>query len=161
MFLVFGWDSGVCGMVGWLDGGFVGWKRIKSREAGMWGQKPFREPANGDKAENSFSALSPLSPTVARFAPHSHPSPPEKKAASRRKSRLRRKKIACGGLRRVVAWGRWVAWLMLEWERWRDGGMALERADGIVGFVVIKFLNIDLRITVEIHKYAYRKLCAK
>ena len=50
---------------------------------------------------------------------------------------------------------------MLEWERWRNGGMALERADGIVGFVVIKFLNIDLRITVEIHKYAYRKLCAK
>ena len=39
--------------------------------------------------------------------------------------------------------------------------VALERADGIVGFVVIKFLNIDLRITMEIHKYAYRKLCAK
>ena len=28
------------------------------------------------------------------FAPHSHPSPPEKKAASRKKSRLRRKKTA-------------------------------------------------------------------
>ena len=78
----------------------------------------------------------------------------EKKSASPKKNRL-------WGVRRVVAWGRWVAWLMLEWERWRDGGMALERADGIVGFVVIKFLNIDLRITVEIHKYADRKLCAK
>ena len=28
------------------------------------------------------------------FAPHSHPSPPEEKAASRKKSRLRRKKTA-------------------------------------------------------------------
>ena len=47
-----------------------------------------------DKAKNKFSALSPLSPTVGCFAPHSHPSPPEKKAASRKKSRLRRKKTA-------------------------------------------------------------------
>ena len=76
--------------------------------------------------------------------------------AARKKSRFAEKKSAppkknrLWGLRRVVAWG-----------RWRYGGMALERADGIVGFVVIKFLNIDLRITVEIHKYAYRKLCAK
>ena len=53
-----------------------------------------------DKAENKFSVLSPLSPTVARGARHSHPSPPEKKAASRRKSRLRRKKTAPVG----VAW---------------------------------------------------------
>lgn len=41
-----------------------------------------------------FSAFSPLSTTVARVARHSHPSPPEKKAASRKKSRLRRKKTA-------------------------------------------------------------------
>ena len=47
-----------------------------------------------DKAKNKFSALSPLSPTVARCARHSHPSPPEEKAASPKKSRLRRKKTA-------------------------------------------------------------------
>ena len=47
-----------------------------------------------DKAENEFSPLYPHSlPTVARCARHSHPSPPEKKAASRKKSRLRRKKL--------------------------------------------------------------------
>ena len=46
----------------------------------------------GYNGENSFSALSPLSPTVARCARHSHPSLPEEKAASRKKSRLRRKK---------------------------------------------------------------------
>ena len=51
-----------------------------------------RGTTSGIKPENSFSALSPLSPTVARDARHSHPSPPEKKAASRKKSRLRRKK---------------------------------------------------------------------
>ena len=33
-------------------------------------------------------------PIVGRGARHSHPSPPEKKAASRKKSRLRRKKTA-------------------------------------------------------------------
>ena len=53
-----------------------------------------RGTTSGIKPENSFSALSPLSPTVARGARHSHPSPPEKKAASRKKSRLRRKKTA-------------------------------------------------------------------
>ena len=53
-----------------------------------------RGTTSGIKPENSFSALSPLSPTVARYARHSHPSPPEEKAASRRKSRLRRKKTA-------------------------------------------------------------------
>ena len=51
-----------------------------------------------EKAKNVFFGFFPLSPTVARSARHSHPSPPEKKAASRKKSRLRRKKttpIAC------------------------------------------------------------------
>ena len=80
------WDGGVVGI--------VVWKWTKSRGAGMWGLKPFRGTASGIKPENSFSALSPLSPTVARGARHSHPSPPEKKAASRKKSRLRRKKTA-------------------------------------------------------------------
>ena len=61
----------------------------------MWGLKPYREPTNGDKAENKFSPLYPHSLlTVGCFAPHSHPSPPEKKVASRKKSRLRRKKTA-------------------------------------------------------------------
>ncbi|MDD6833001.1 MAG: hypothetical protein PUE80_07560 [bacterium] len=65
-----------------------------------------------DKAENEFSPLYPHSLlTVARCARHSHPSPPEKKAASRKKSRLRRKKtapIAC----RIVAFGDSCSWGM-------------------------------------------------
>ena len=47
-----------------------------------------------EKAKNVFFGFLPLAPTVARCARHSHPSPPEKKAASRKKSRLRRKKTA-------------------------------------------------------------------
>ncbi|MDD6831537.1 MAG: hypothetical protein PUE80_00025 [bacterium] len=62
---------------------------------------------SGIKPENSFSALSPLSPTVGCFAPHSHPSPPEKKAASRRKSRLRRKKNCAYSLLNCRVWRRW------------------------------------------------------
>ena len=54
-----------------------------------------------EKAKNVFFGFLPLAPTVARCARHSHPSPPEKKAASRRKSRLRRKKTAPVG----VEWG--------------------------------------------------------
>ena len=57
-----------------------------------------RGTASGIKPENSFSVLSPLSPTVARCARHSHPSPPEEKAASRKKSRLRRRKTAPVGV---------------------------------------------------------------
>ena len=45
-----------------------------------------------EKAKNVFFGFLPLAPTVARGARHSHPSPPEEKAASRKKSRLRRKK---------------------------------------------------------------------
>ncbi|MDD6832638.1 MAG: hypothetical protein PUE80_05680 [bacterium] len=44
------------------------------------------------------------------FAPHSHPSPPEEKAASRKKSRLRRKKNCAYGLQdRIMCSdaGRW------------------------------------------------------
>ena len=76
----------------------------------MWGLKPLRGTTSGIKPENSFSALSPLSPTVARYARHSHPSPPEKKAASRKKSRLRRKKtapMACRTESCVVTPERW------------------------------------------------------
>ncbi|MDY4184870.1 MAG: hypothetical protein SOX83_02830, partial [Sodaliphilus sp.] len=47
-----------------------------------------------DKAKNVFFGFFPLAPTVARGARHSHPSPPEEKAASRKKSRLRRKKTS-------------------------------------------------------------------
>ena len=39
-----------------------------------------------EKAKNVFFGFFPLSPTVARSARHSHPSPPEKKAASRKKN---------------------------------------------------------------------------
>ena len=61
-----------------------------------------RGTANGDKAENEFSPLYPHSLlTVARCARHSHPSPPEKKAASRKKSRLRRKKLRLWGIEAI------------------------------------------------------------
>ena len=115
-----------------------------------------------DKARKLvFSFISTLAHGGALRSPLTSLAARKKSRFAEKKSASPKKKLRLWGLRRVVAWGRWVAWLMLEWERWRDGGMALERADGIVGFVVIKFLNIDLRITVEIHKYAYRKLCAK
>ena len=38
------------------------------------------------KAKNVFFGFFPLSPTVARCARHSHPSPPEEKAASPKKN---------------------------------------------------------------------------
>ena len=90
-----------------------------------------------EKAKNVFFGFLPLAPTVARCARHSHPSPPEKKAASRRKSRLRRKKTA------PIAWriascvatpaGGWIAFLGVY--RSHD----LERAGGyrFFGFVPI------------------------
>ena len=116
--------------------GFVLWKWIKSRGAGMWGLSPFREPANGDKAENEFSPLYPHSLlTVGCFAPHSHPSPPEEKAASRKKSRLRRKKtapIVCRTLSCSSAGG-WIAFLGV----FRTHFMAEVGGYRFVGFVRI------------------------
>ena len=38
-----------------------------------------------DKARKRVFSFFPLAPTVAHYARHSHPSPPEKKAASRKK----------------------------------------------------------------------------
>ena len=76
------------------DGGFRWMEMNKKSGGGDVRASPFRGTASGIKPEYLFSVLSPLSPTVARGARHSHPSPPEKKAASRRKSRLRRKKTA-------------------------------------------------------------------
>ena len=80
------------GMVGLWVCGHCGMEENKKSGGGDVRASPFREPASGIKPENSFSVLSPLSPTVARSARHSHPSPPEEKAASPKKSRLRRKK---------------------------------------------------------------------
>ena len=54
---------------------------------------PFRGTASGIKPENSFSALSPLSPTVASSARHSHPSPPEKKPLRGKKVGSAEKKL--------------------------------------------------------------------
>ena len=81
MFLFLGWDGGLGGM-----------EENKKSGGGDVRASPFRGTASGIKPENSFSALSPLTPTVGCCAPHSHPSPPEEKVASRKKSRLRRKK---------------------------------------------------------------------
>ena len=88
MFLFFGWDDGFGGWWAWWYG------REQKVGGGDVRASPFRGTASGIKPENSFSALSPLAPTVARGARHSHPSPPEEKAASRKTSRLRRKKTA-------------------------------------------------------------------
>ena len=38
----------------WFGEVWVGWKRTKSREAGMWGLKPFRGTTSGIKPENEF-----------------------------------------------------------------------------------------------------------
>ena len=48
---------------------------------------------SGIKPENSFSALSPLSPTVARCARHSHPSRPKKKPLRGKKVGSAEKKL--------------------------------------------------------------------
>ena len=69
----------------------------------MLGLKPFRGTASGIKPENSFSALSPLSPTVARGARHSHPSLPEKSRFAGKKVGSAEKNCGYGGLR-VTAW---------------------------------------------------------
>ena len=81
-----GWDGRFSGHCGMEENKKSGGGDVRA-EALSW-------DGEWDKAKNKFSALSPLSPTVGCFAPHSHPSPPEKKAASRKKSRLRRKKTA-------------------------------------------------------------------
>ena len=78
--------------VGWW--GFDGWKRTKSREGGDVRAFALSWDGEWEKAKNVFFGFFPLAPTVARCARHSHPSPPEEKAASRKKSRLRRKKTA-------------------------------------------------------------------
>ena len=83
-----GWD-GVCGM-----------EENKKSGGGDVRAKALSWDIEREKAKNVFFGFLPLAPTVARCARHSHPSPPEKKAASRRKSRLRRKKTAPVG----VAW---------------------------------------------------------
>ena len=81
-----GWD-GVCGM-----------EENKKSGGGDVRAKALSWDIEREKAKNVFFGFLPLAPTVARCARHSHPSPPEKKAASRRKSRLRRKKTAPVGV---------------------------------------------------------------
>ena len=78
----------------WRLCGLCGMEENKKSGCGDVRAKALSWDGEWDKAWKLFSALSPLSPTVDCFAPHSHPSPPEKKAASRKKSRLRRKKTA-------------------------------------------------------------------
>ena len=82
------------------DGGFRCMEMNKKSGGGDVRAKALSWDIEWKKAKNVFFGFFPLSPTVARSARHSHPSPPEKKAASRRKSRLRRKKTAPVG----VAW---------------------------------------------------------
>ncbi|MDD5816894.1 MAG: hypothetical protein PUE05_00010 [bacterium] len=57
-----------------------------------------------EKAKNVFFGFFPLTPTVTRDARHSHPSPPEKKVASRKKSRLRRKKTRLPQTHYSIVW---------------------------------------------------------
>ena len=81
------------GGVEWNGG--LGWmEENKKSGGGDVRAKAFSWDIEWKKAKNVFFGFFPLSPTVARCARHSHPSPPEKKAASRKKSRLRRKKTA-------------------------------------------------------------------
>ena len=83
MFLVFGWDGGLGGM-----------EENKKSGGGDVRAEALSWDIEWEKAKNVFFGFLPLAPTVARGARHSHPSPPEEKAASRKKSRLRRKKTA-------------------------------------------------------------------
>ena len=76
--------------VGWW--GFDGWKRTKKVGGGDVRAEALSWDIEWEKAKNVFFGFLPLAPTVARCARHSHPSPPEEKVASRKKSRLRRKK---------------------------------------------------------------------
>ena len=81
--------NGLSGMGAW-----VWWKRTKSRGRGCEDWSPFVSRRMGIKPKTSFRHYPHSLLTVARCARHSHPSPPEEKAASRKKSRLRRKKTA-------------------------------------------------------------------
>ena len=75
----------------------------KNKKSPRWGGEGWRPivcvmpKSNGKQAPPLSFAFTP---TVTREARHSHPSPLRKKVASRKKSRLRRKKnCACGGWR--------------------------------------------------------------
>ena len=74
------------------DGGLSGMEENKKSGGGDVRAKALAWDDEWDKAWKRVFSFSPLAPTVARCARHSHPSPPEEKAASRKKSRLRRKK---------------------------------------------------------------------
>ena len=113
MFLFFGGGDGL----GWME-------ENKKSGGGDVRAKALSWDGEWDKAKNKFSALSPLSPTVGCCAPHSHPSPPEEKAASRKKSRLRRKKSRLQHTgqyrvrRQVCELPFWVFSASILWRRW-------------------------------------------
>ena len=98
-------------LVGMWGCGHCGMEMNKKSGGGDVRAKALSWEIEWKKPKNVFFGFFPLSPTVARCARHSHPSPPEEKAASRKKSRLRRKKtapIAC----RIVAFGDSCSWGM-------------------------------------------------
>ena len=88
--------------MGWLLLMAGGMEENKKSGGGDVRAKALSWDIEREKAKNVFFGFLPLAPTVARCARHSHPSPPEKKAASRRKSRLRRKKTAPVSCRTAV-----------------------------------------------------------
>ena len=88
-------DSGCLiwwGLEGWRNGGLGRMKENKKSGGGDVRAKALSWD-EWDKSWKRVFSFFPLAPTVGCFAPHSHPSPPEEKAASRKKSRLRRKKM--------------------------------------------------------------------
>ena len=89
--------------MGWLLLMAGGMEENKKSGGGDVRAKALSWDIEREKAKNVFFGFLPLAPTVGCFAPHSHPSPPEEKAASRKKSRLRRKKTAPVGVEWVWA----------------------------------------------------------
>ena len=74
---------------GWMVGWYENEQKVGRRDVRA---KALSWDIEWEKAKNVFFGFLPLAPTVARCARHSHPSPPEEKVASRKKSRFAKKK---------------------------------------------------------------------
>ena len=91
------------GLGGMVVGGLGGMEENKKSGGGDVRAEALAWDDEWEKPEDSFSALSPLSPTVGCFAPHSHPSPPEKKSRfAEKKSASPKKNGAYGSLDCIV-----------------------------------------------------------
>ena len=91
-------DSGC--LIWW---GLEGWKRTKSREAGMWGLKPFRGTTSGIKPENEFLGFPRSRQRWGAKQPTHIPRLPKKKP-------LRGKKSASPKINCAYSLQNWILW---------------------------------------------------